>query len=122
MTLEKTVQALERVMKGEQVDKTLLRDHDVQDSIRTYFAEKEVRPTLVEVIRLPTVMQQYLSLSVEGREALETLRQKRPEYSGLFHARFDESSLGRLANSLRPERRGLVFRSAPDPVECFRHH
>ncbi len=82
MSLETIITALGKFMKNEvtAADAPLYENLEVRSVMQTYVTEQHARPDLVALIRAPSLMYEYLSLSLEEREKLETFRGERPEY------------------------------------------
>ncbi len=107
MTLENILKALEASMKHEldKIDSKLLKKRDVQDTLTTYFAEQQTRPQLIEQIRAPSLMYEYLQLSLEEREELENFRKENPGYlEGEIDAK----------NTI-----GAKFKNERDSINCY---
>ena len=80
MTLDKTVQALERAMQGKPIDKKLLKDKKTARTLNTFFFEQEARPELTSLLDFPSLMYDYLQLPLERREEFDEFRKRHPEY------------------------------------------
>jgi hypothetical protein len=72
MTLENVLKALEFSMKGDlaSVDESFLTDRNVQETLTTYFTESEVRPHLIQSIKIPSLMLEYLNLPLQVKESV----------------------------------------------------
>ena len=99
MSLEIVVNVLGKAMHGDlaSMDRNLLRDEEIRSVLTTYFSEREVRPELVAVIRAPSLMKEYLGLSLEERAEVDTIREINP---GFLDG--EENTKKRISLDIRP--------------------
>ena len=64
----------------DELDRNVLKDDGVRSMLTTYFSEREVRPELLSVIKAPSLMREYLGLSLEERVEIGEFRIKFPGY------------------------------------------
>jgi ubiquinone biosynthesis protein Coq4 len=70
MTLDSVLTALASVIKGEEIDSKLLDDGEVKSTLAKYFTERSERSELVDLIKEPEVMLEYLYLDEEDKTNL----------------------------------------------------
>ncbi len=82
MSLEKTLEVLELAMnnKFDGIDESSLENPETEKTLTTYLTESEVRPELLSLIEIPTLMYDYLNLDLEDRQELEKFNQDSSEY------------------------------------------
>jgi adenylate kinase family enzyme len=114
MTLENILQALQSVMKDEEVDSNLLEDSKARNYLSRYFVEREERPHIITKLTFSSIVKDYLELEIDEKNELNEFAFNFPRYF-----RMEKNSLRRRLQSEKLRKVVLEEVSAKIVVETF---
>ena len=78
MSLDNILTALDSAINNKlaELDNSLLKDPEVKETLTRFFVEKDVRSKLLEAIKIPELMHDYLRLPEEIKIEFEEFRRK----------------------------------------------